>query len=460
MRTVALRGLLARKLRLVLTALAVALGVDADRRHLRLHGHDQPVVRPDLHQSATRAPTSSITPRTTIDTVQRRRRPSRRSSPLGRSRRSAAARRRRAPPARSSTPAPCSTRTASASARAARRASSLVGRSRRASTPSRSPRAARRRRPTRWRSTQSHRRQRSDFKLGDKIAVVGDGAAQATYTIVGHRRDRRRRLASAARRSRSCTLPEAQRMLGKHGLSTRSRSPAKPGVTPEQLRDQLRPTLPRRRSTVRTGQRGRPASSRATSRTTSSFLTHAAAGRSPASRCSSARSSSSTPSRSRSPSGCASSRCCATLGATRRQVLRSVARRGPDDRPARLGRRPPARRRLVAGGLRALFQAVRRRPAVERHRSSRRARSSSRWSSARSSRSLVDARAGAARDARAARSRRCARARCRRAAGRSRTVTIAGDPARSLGVGLMAVGLFGIALGERGAELRGRRRAR
>ena len=57
MRKVALRGLFARKLRLALTALAVALGTTLIAGHLRLHRHDQQLLRQDLHRSPTRAPT-------------------------------------------------------------------------------------------------------------------------------------------------------------------------------------------------------------------------------------------------------------------------------------------------------------------------------------------------------------------------------------------------------------------
>ena len=48
MTAITLRGLWARKLRAGLTALAVAARRDDDLRDLRLHGHDQPFVRPDL----------------------------------------------------------------------------------------------------------------------------------------------------------------------------------------------------------------------------------------------------------------------------------------------------------------------------------------------------------------------------------------------------------------------------
>ena len=117
-----------------------------------------------------------------------------------------------------------------------------------------------------------------------------------------------------------------------------------------------------------------------------------------------------------------------------RRAARSCARslgRGPD-RSACSGRSSASRSAiaLAPAACEALFKRRRRRPAVERHRHRRRARSSCRCSSARVVTVLSRARPGAARDARAA-GRGAARGRGRRrAAGRRARLTIAGDPAR------------------------------
>src|SRR6476661_2354922 len=82
------------------------------------------------------------------------------------------------------------------------------------------------------------------FKLGDKISVVAT-APRKDYTIVGVD-------SFGGATVVDMLLPEAQRMLGKTGFD-QIEVAAKPGVTPEQLRNQLRSTLPRTVN-VRTGQ--------------------------------------------------------------------------------------------------------------------------------------------------------------------------------------------------------------
>ena len=132
------------------------------------------------------------------------------------------------------------------------------------------------------------------FKLGDKISVVAT-APRKDYTIVGTTQ-----IAGVDSFGGATVvdmlLPEAQRMLGKTGYD-QIEVAAKPGVTPEQLRNQLRSALPRTVN-VRTGQEeARKQSSDI--KNNLSFLTTLLLPSRAASRCSSARSSSSTPSRSR-----------------------------------------------------------------------------------------------------------------------------------------------------------------
>jgi len=88
------------------------------------------------------------------------------------------------------------------------------------------------------------------FKLGDKVSVVAT-APRKDYTIVGTTQ-----IAGVDSFGGATVvdmlLPEAQRMLGKTGYD-QIEVAAKPGVTPEQLRNQLKSTLPRTVN-VRTGQ--------------------------------------------------------------------------------------------------------------------------------------------------------------------------------------------------------------
>src|ERR671928_178945 len=88
------------------------------------------------------------------------------------------------------------------------------------------------------------------WKLGDKIAIVGT-APRKDYTLVGVTQIAGVDSFGGAAVA-DMLLPEAQRMLGKRGFDQIQVS-AKQGVTPEQLRDQLRSDLPRSVE-VRTGQ--------------------------------------------------------------------------------------------------------------------------------------------------------------------------------------------------------------
>src|SRR6185312_2451548 len=88
------------------------------------------------------------------------------------------------------------------------------------------------------------------WKLGDKIAIVAT-APRKDFTLVGVTQiagvDSFVGAAVA-----DMLLPEAQRMLGKTGFD-QIQAAAKPGVSPEQLRNQLRGALPQSVN-VRTGQ--------------------------------------------------------------------------------------------------------------------------------------------------------------------------------------------------------------
>ena len=91
---------------------------------------------------------------------------------------------------------------------------------------------------------------KQDFKLGDRIAVVGT-APRKEYTLVGITQ-----IAGVDSFGGATVvdmqLPEAQRMLGKNGFD-QIQVAAKPGVSPAQLRDELRSALPKT-VVVRTGQ--------------------------------------------------------------------------------------------------------------------------------------------------------------------------------------------------------------
>src|ERR671932_713447 len=87
------------------------------------------------------------------------------------------------------------------------------------------------------------------WKLGDKIAIVAT-APRKDYTLVGVTQIAGVDSFGGAAVA-DMLLPEAQRMLGKKGFDQIQVS-AKPGVTPAKLRDQLKTALPRTVN-VRTG---------------------------------------------------------------------------------------------------------------------------------------------------------------------------------------------------------------
>jgi putative ABC transport system permease protein len=92
--------------------------------------------------------------------------------------------------------------------------------------------------------------EKENFKLGDKVSVVAEAPRKA-YTIVGTTQ-----IAGVDSFGGATvvdlTLPEAQRMLGKDGFDQIQAS-AQPGITPEALRDSLRRDIGRQ-AVVRTGQ--------------------------------------------------------------------------------------------------------------------------------------------------------------------------------------------------------------
>src|SRR3954467_14294761 len=92
------------------------------------------------------------------------------------------------------------------------------------------------------------------WKLGDKVAIVGN-APRKDFTLVGPTQ-----IAGADSLGGAAIadmlLPEAQRMLGKRGFDQIQAS-AKKGVTPDKLRDQLKTALPNTVN-VRTGQEEAP----------------------------------------------------------------------------------------------------------------------------------------------------------------------------------------------------------
>ena len=182
MRKVAIRGLLARKAAPRPDGLRRRARRDADRRHLRLHRHDQ-------HSRSTRSSSQSnkgtdVASRPTTISVGddglRRRSPARSCDKVqqvdgvAQAEGSVFERRRLVPQGRRLQ--------AQAAHRASSRRSARTTSS--ASRPSRRPRAISRRPPTRSRSTR-RRPTSSDFKLGDKRRRSADEARARSYT---HRR--------------------------------------------------------------------------------------------------------------------------------------------------------------------------------------------------------------------------------------------------------------------------------
>ena len=229
MRKVALRGLFARKLRLALTALAVALGVSPDRRHLRLHRHDQPLLRPHLqrvgeghrrgdHARASRSTRPRAAARQPVRPAVGARHGAR-SNPdvagragLGLRRRHRARQGRRAH----------RPRRRAELRRLGRRRAALRrrSRSRRAASRARADEA----------TIDAATAEKEDFELGDKVSVVGDGAAQGLHDRRLHA-DRRRRLVRRRDGRRPARCPRRSACSARTA-STRSRSRPSPASRP------------------------------------------------------------------------------------------------------------------------------------------------------------------------------------------------------------------------------------
>ena len=203
-----------------------------------------------------------------------------------------------------------------------------------------------------------------------------------------HRQPEDRRTAAAGRRARGEDVPhrrvhearrhELRRRRHRPGAaargaadhrprgrsSTRSRSAAAGGVTPEQLRDRIAKVMPHQ-VLVETGDAGGQASDER-HRGATSASSGSRCSCSPACRCSSAPSRSSTRSRSPSPSARASSGCCARSARRGGQILATVGIEA-----LTLGLLGAALGLLGGVGLRVrdqrAVQGVRDRPAEHRH---------------------------------------------------------------------------------------------
>ena len=448
MRKVALRGLFARKLRLVLTALAVALGVTLIAGTYVFTDTINTVVRQDLHRSRRRAPTRRSR------RARRSTRPNRRrhaaDGVAGRARaRSAGSPASRAPTARSSTSAPCSARTASASARAAPRTSSPRSPSRRASTlhgqaRAASPRTAdevaidastanSRTSSSATRSPSSATAPRKDYTIVGTTQIAGvDSFGGATVVDM--------------------LLPEAQRMLGKAGFD-QIEVAAKPGVTPEQLRDQSRAALPR------DGQRAhRPGGG------AQAVRRHQGRPELPDDRAAGVRRHLAVRRRVHhlqhllDHGHAADARVRAAADARRlaRPGDALGRRRGPDDRPARVVRRPRCSAWRWPAGLRALFRAV----GVDLPSNGNviATRTIIVSLAVGTLVTVLSSLAPALRATRVPPVEALHEGAVPPSRGPSRKVTVAGTLLGVLGVGLMAARAVRLVLLERGAQLRGRRR--
>ena len=322
-------GLAARRLRAGADrAVAVALGVDADRRHLRPHRHDQRVVRQDLrstadaeHRRRGHAHDDDRGP------AQDERRAARSPAACSTSVRASpgvadADGRDLRPGGRSSTP------TASASAGGGAPNFIASRATPRASTPftfADGPRAARRRR---GRARQRRRPSAQGFKVGDSIRDRRAHGPSGATASSGSTKFGRRRLASAARRSRCSRCPRPSAWPARSGASTRSTWRPQPGVD---ARGAQRERCARVAAAQRDGAHRQGAGRRASPRT--SATTSASCARALLAFAGIAlfvgafiifnTFSITVAQRTREFA------LLRTLGATRRQVLRSVHRRGP-----------------------------------------------------------------------------------------------------------------------------------
>ena len=379
--SVVLRGLGARKLRTALTALAVVLGVAMiSGTYVLTDTIDKSFD--DVFQTASQG----------VDVVRHRReagelrqRPDvpadRRSRCCRRSRPSDGVARRRG----RRVPARCRsrTRTATASAPAARRTSS-----RRTANPPLRRVPLRRGRARRGPPTRSRWTRRPPTTRASRSATRSPSSAvpgAKTYTVVRRREVRRPSRRSAGAAVAITTLPEAQRMAGYQGKVDSISVAGDDGVTPDRAQDPCRRRAARRRrhGAHRQGG-GRPAGRRppgpALASCRPALLVFAGIALFVGAFIIFNTFSITVAQRTRELA------LLRTLGASRRQVLRSVVLEAlvVGFGAAVIG---------LLGGLGSSpgpagpVQGLRRRPAGRRARSSSRGRSSSRWSSAPSSRS-------------------------------------------------------------------------
>ncbi len=396
---VALKGLLGRKIRAMLTALAIVLGVgDGQRR------------RSSSPTRSTRPSTASSRRRTSRH--RRRDRGQADRQGLGAANTPTRARLTARPhpgAARRSRPPPVADPLRDGQARRPRRqgdrqrrtASSASASTRRTSASARSALTT-----GHWPSGpgeiaigRRHRRRRSTSPSATRSAPRRRRSQVHRYTITGIAEIFGVSTRSAAQRSRAATCAPPRSCSASRAASTASPWSAAPDVTPRCARSADPPAALRDGDGARRRrQRRQPTTSR--SRADVSGHPLLPARRSAASRCSSAPSSSSTRSRSRSRSARASSqRCGRSAPRAGRSCARCVLEGAGDRRCWRrvVGLVARARARQGARG------AVQRRPPASRRRCSRRGRSSSR-----SSLGTGD------HVARRASCRRCARRVCRR----------------------------------------------
>ena len=201
--------------------------------------------------------------------------------------------------------------------------------------------ARRRRDPTRSWSTPP-RPSAHDLRVGDAVEILFTGPPRE-FTIVGHRRVRRRGQPRRAPRSRSSSSPTAQQVLDKVGRLRRDHaSTPRTACRPSELGARIAGGAARRRR-GRDSRDGRRRERRRPDRT-GSASSRSRSSCSPSSRCSSARSSSSTRSRSSSPSGRVSWRCCGRSARAGARCWRRCLVEAVGGRPRRLGGRDRGRR--------------------------------------------------------------------------------------------------------------------
>ena len=424
---------------LALTALAVVARRRADRRHVRPHRHDRRSFDNDLRRVGAGHRRRRHAASETIGTSTRRRPPTvSADDPRSRSQRG---RRRAGADGRVFDAAPILGKDGKRIG--ARRRAELHRLDRAAAlrrvhdVEGRQPRTA-----DEVAIDAGDRRGQASFKLGDTIADRRRPRRARTYTLVGIAQfggvDSLRRRAP----SPCMTLPEAQRWPASRAASTRSTSPATPGVVADAAQGARRaPRCRRARSTCAPAQeqarqavRGHQRRPRASC--TTALLVFAGIALFVGAFIIFNTFSITVAQRTREFA------LLRTLGASRRQILRSVVVEALADRRRRLGLGLLAGLAARAGAARRCSRRSASTCPSTRHGDRDADGHRRRCSSARSSPCSRPG-AGAARDARRRRSRRCARASAPPRRRVARASPIARRRARAIGVALMLVGLFG-----------------